>query len=139
MEPLPAGTVLVFFDGVCNFCNNTVNWIIKHDPKGIIKFASLQSAYAQTFLPTLGIEPEQLSSVIVVCDRKVYLESDAALRIGKALGTGWRTLAAFGYVVPPFLRNATYKLVARNRYKWFGKRDTCRMPTPEERSRFVGV
>lgn len=132
-------TTFVFFDGVCNFCNSTVNCIMKHDRKGRVKFASLQSAYAQTYLPTVGIDPTALESVIVVRGGKVYRESSAALRIARSLSGGWPLLGYLGYVLPPFIRNAIYRWIARNRYKWYGKREACRMPTPEERSRFVGV
>ncbi|QDE71635.1 thiol-disulfide oxidoreductase DCC family protein [Myxococcus xanthus] len=131
-----AGAV-VLFDGVCNLCNGAVNFIIDRDPSSYFHFAALQSEQAAALLAPLGRVPEvEPQSFILVEDGEVYERSTAALRIARRLGGGWVLLYAF-MVVPRVLRDAVYRLVARNRYRMFGKADSCRMPTPELRARFL--
>jgi len=131
-----AGAV-VLFDGVCNLCNGAVNFIIDRDPGSHFRFAALQSEQAAALLAPLGRVPEvEPQSFILVEDGKVYERSSAALRIARRMRGGWKLLYAF-MVVPRPLRDAVYRLVARNRYRMFGKAESCRMPTPELRARFL--
>ena len=128
---------LVLFDGVCNFCEGSVRFIIDRDPKGLFRFASLQSEAAEEVLRRYGRDPEQMSSVILVADGHVQTRSGAALRIARRLRFPWPLLYGF-IILPPPLRNLVYDYIARNRYKWFGKKEECMVPTPEIRERFLG-
>ena len=127
---------LVLFDGVCNFCNGAVNWIIAHDPKAKFKFAPLQSEFGEQMQRKYGIG-NNIDSIILIVDGHAYMHSSAALRIAKTLGGIW-SLGYIGIVVPRPIRDWFYKWFARNRYRWFGKQDACMIPTAEVRSRFVG-
>ncbi len=127
---------ILLFDGVCNLCNGAINFIIDHDPKGHFKFAALQSEFGQQKLLELGYNTESFDSLVLLSQGQVYKKSSAALRIAKKLNGLYPLLYAF-IIVPPFLRHWVYDIIAKNRYKWWGKRDSCRMPTPELRSRFV--
>lgn len=127
----------VFFDGVCNLCNGAVQFIIRHDKKSMYRFASLQSDFAKDILNKYQInitEPPQ--SILLLRNGKIYSESSAALRIAQKLGGSWKLLSVF-LIIPEFIANGMYRFVARNRYKWFGKRDSCMIPTPELRDRFL--
>jgi predicted DCC family thiol-disulfide oxidoreductase YuxK len=126
----------VLFDGVCNLCNASVQFILKRDPRGAFRFAALQSDAGRRLLAAHRLPEDALSSVVVVADGRAYTESDAALRIARGLGGAWPALGALR-VVPRFVRDAAYRLVARNRYRWFGRRDECMLPTPELRARFL--
>lgn len=130
----PGGVVL--FDGVCNLCNGVVNWLLDHDRHERLRFASLQSEAGQQLLRERGEDPSRLDSVILVTRDRVYDKSGAVLRLGRALGGFW-SVGVVALVVPAFLRNVVYDLVAARRYAWFGKRDACRMPTPELQRRFL--
>ncbi|MCB0713022.1 MAG: thiol-disulfide oxidoreductase DCC family protein [Ignavibacteriae bacterium] len=130
-------SLLVLFDGVCNFCEGSVRFIIDRDPKGLFRFASLQSEFGQSLLQRQGRDPEEMSSVVLVQDDILYTKSAAALRIARRLRFPWPVL--FGFIIlPPFLRDFVYDYIARNRYKWFGKKEECMIPTPEIRERFLG-
>lgn len=131
-------TSVVFFDGVCNLCNGTVQFILDHDKREQFRFAPLQSEAAEKLLAGRGLakDREALDSVILLEGDKVYERSDAALRIARRLGGLWSALYVF-IVIPRFLRDAVYKLIARNRYRWFGRTEQCRVPTPELRARFL--
>lgn len=131
----PAKSVLLF-DGVCNLCNSSVNFILARDPKAKFRFASLQSDEGQALLQEFEDRPSDLSSVVLIEDGQLYARSDAALRVARQLSGGWPLLYAF-IVLPRALRDAVYDWIARNRYRWFGKRDSCMMPSPELRSRFL--
>jgi len=127
---------IIFFDGVCNLCNGFVQFIIRHDKRGIFTFASLQSAYAAS-LP--GLEAgvvNTLSTVVLQDGDRYYFKSTAALRIARMLGFPFSIAYVF-IILPVPLRDVVYDWVARNRYKWFGKRDACWLPTPELMSRFL--
>ena len=124
------------FDGVCNLCNSSVNFIIDHDPKGHFKFAALQSEYGQEKLKALGLNTEDFDSLVLLSGDKVYRKSSAALRIARKLNGLYPLLYIF-MIIPPFIRHWGYDIIAKNRYKWWGKQDSCRMPTPELQSRFV--
>lgn len=127
---------LVLFDGVCNFCNFWIQFALKHDKKGKLKFGSLQGSTAQQLLPQYNIDPAVLTSVIFIEDGIAYRESTAALKVCKHLDGGWKLLYVF-IVIPAFLRDGIYKWIGRNRYKWFGKQESCMLPSPEQRARFV--
>lgn len=126
---------VIFFDGVCNLCNASVQFVIARDSKNYFKFAALQSDLAVSKLANYSLQVKQGDSFVLLENGKVYEQSTAALRVAKRLNGLWPLLYAF-IVVPPFIRNWVYKFIARNRYKWFGKQESCWVPTPELRSRF---
>jgi predicted DCC family thiol-disulfide oxidoreductase YuxK len=130
------GQPLVIFDGLCNFCNYWVRFIIKRDKKATLKFTSLQGETAKTILPVFSINPEILSSVILIEDGKAYTESSAAIRICRHLDGGWKLMYGL-IIIPKFLRNVVYNLIARNRYSWFGKKDQCMIPSAKDKDRFL--
>lgn len=125
---------LILFDGICNFCNSSINFIIKKDKHRKFKFATLQSKTGQYMLQKHQIT--DIDSVILIEREKAYVKSDAVLKIGKTLGGVYR----FAYVlilIPKFLRNPLYDFIAKNRYKWFGQKNECMIPTPDVRERFM--
>ncbi|HMQ04212.1 MAG TPA: thiol-disulfide oxidoreductase DCC family protein [Pyrinomonadaceae bacterium] len=127
---------VVLFDGVCNFCNGSVNFIISRDLAGYFKFAPLQSGVGEQLIARHGIDPAKTDSVILVENEKAYLHSTAALRIARRLGGIWSLAYVFA-VVPRPVRDFFYKLFAKYRYRLFGKQDACMIPTPEIRERFL--
>ncbi len=129
---------IVLFDGVCNLCNGAVHFMIDHDPKERLRFASIQSDAGKELLLRHGIPvPERdPDSIVLIAGTRAYDGSGAALRIASKLGFPWSLLAVF-LVVPWFVRDIVYYLIARNRYRWFGKSETCRVPTPELKRRFL--
>ena len=127
---------IVFFDGVCQLCNRSVNFLIKQDKKNVLKFASLQSAYAQNVVPKALLNHEKLDSIIVYTDGKFYDRSIAVLKLCKILG-GLFTVFLIGYLLPRFIRDGLYTFIANNRYRWFGITDQCRVPTAELKERFL--
>jgi predicted DCC family thiol-disulfide oxidoreductase YuxK len=127
---------IVLFDGVCNFCNASVNFVIDRDPEKRIRFAPLQSEVGQRLLKKFNLSPTALDTLILVEGEKCYTRSTAALRIAKRLKGLWPLLYLF-ILIPPFIRDAVYDFIARNRYKWFGKTEACRVPTPELKERFL--
>jgi predicted DCC family thiol-disulfide oxidoreductase YuxK len=131
-----AGEHVVLFDGVCNLCNGFVQFIIERDPKALFRFGALQSAEAADLLRESTVRPEDLSTVIYIRKGRVLTRSTAALYVLKDLGGPWSLCFVF-IIVPPFIRNGVYGWVARNRYKWFGQRESCMLPTPELRARFL--
>ncbi len=133
--PSSSGPVILF-DGVCNLCNATVLFIVDRDPKGLFRFAALQSAAGAHVLASQANAVRDVDSIVLVDGHGVWTESDAALRIAVALGWPWRAAGAFR-VLPRQFRDAVYRWIARNRYRWFGRRDACRLPTPELRGRFL--
>lgn len=128
---------ILFFDGVCNLCNGAVQWFILNDKRGEMRFASLQSELAQELLPKAGVDPSKLESLVLYRDGKAHELSDAALGAGALLGGFWTPLAKAGKVFPRFLRDGVYKFIARNRYRWFGRREECMLPRPEWKGRFL--
>ena len=126
---------IVVFDGVCNFCNRIVQIIIRHDPSCQIHFAAQQSESGIKLLQEYSIQ-ESASSVVFITKGFVYYQSDAVIEIAKLL-TGWPSIFKYGIIVPSFLRNAFYILVAANRYKLFGKQAICMVPKEEDKDRFV--
>lgn len=127
---------IVLFDGVCNLCNASVDFILRHDRSGHFRFASLQSDAGRRLTREHGLDPERHDTVVLVEDGKAYLRSTAALRVARRLDGPYRVAYAL-IVVPRPVRDFVYDRIARNRYRWFGKRDTCRAPTVEERTRFL--
>jgi len=127
---------VLLFDGVCNLCNSSVQFILKRDPKGIFRFASLQSEEAEALLEQYEDKPEDLDSVLLLEGEELYARSDAALRVARRLTGLWPFLYAF-IVVPRPIRNGLYNWIAGNRYRWFGKKDQCMMPRPEWKHRFL--
>ncbi|NYE03954.1 putative DCC family thiol-disulfide oxidoreductase YuxK [Bacillus niacini] len=126
---------IILFDGVCNFCNSSVQFIIKRDPTGYFKFASLQSETGQQLLKKYGVSKE-IDSIIVIEKQSVYIKSSAVLQISGKLTGFWRFFSILR-VFPPLFRDCLYDLVAKNRYNWFGKSDSCMLPTAEMKKRFL--
>ena len=127
---------IIFFDGVCNLCNKSINRLIKNDVKKKFKFASLQSDFAMSFVPDQMINHKNLDTILLYKKGQFYDRSNAVLNICKALGGGFN-LFLIGYIVPRFIRDAMYRLVANNRYEWFGKEDQCMVPTDDLKDRFL--
>ncbi|HEX9940420.1 MAG TPA: thiol-disulfide oxidoreductase DCC family protein [Thermoanaerobaculia bacterium] len=127
---------VVLFDGVCNLCSGSVQFLIRRDPQGRFRFASLQSDAGQRYLDELRIGRQAVDSFILVEDGRWYQESDAALRVARHLPGLWKALVVLRLIPRP-LRDRAYRLIARNRYRWFGKKETCWLPTPELRERFL--
>lgn len=132
-----SGQPILFFDGLCNLCNQFVQVVIKHDKGGVFRFSSLQSATGQEvqahILNRQGKVPD---SLVLLYKGRIYVKSDAALKTASML-KGIYPLLTIGYIFPRPLRDAMYDLVARYRYKWFGRRDECMVPTPELQARFL--
>lgn len=126
---------IVLFDGVCNLCNGAVQFIIKRDTTQQFYFASLQSAYGQQQMTKHGFQ-QTMSTIILVDNEQALQKSDAILGIVKHLSAAWPLLYILK-IVPRFLRDAAYDWVARNRYRFFGKKDACMIPTPELKARFI--
>ncbi len=133
---MPAEAPIVLFDGVCNYCNGMVNFFIRQDRKKIVRFAALQSEAGQRLLERYGLPKENFDSFILIDRGKMYKSSTAGLRLYNQLPWYWKWTQLF-WIVPKFIRDAVYDVIAKNRYKWFGKIETCMLPTPEVRSRFV--
>lgn len=128
-------TPIVFYDGVCGFCNFWVDFLLQRDPQGRMLFAPLQGTTARRLLSSDDIE--YLHSLILWTPQRAYRQSAAVVRILWTLGGVWRPIACLLWLIPLPLRNAGYRLVARHRYRLFGKREACRMPSPLERARFL--
>jgi predicted DCC family thiol-disulfide oxidoreductase YuxK len=126
---------IILFDGVCNFCNGTVNFIIVRDRAGYYKFAPMQSEIGQELRAKCGVS-DDVDSIILIENETAYIYSTAALRIARRLGGIWPILYPL-IAVPKPIRDFFYKLFARNRYRLFGKKDVCMVPTPEVRERFL--
>ncbi|MBY0534528.1 MAG: thiol-disulfide oxidoreductase DCC family protein [Chitinophagaceae bacterium] len=127
---------IVLFDGVCNLCNSSVQFIIKHDKKGQFLFGSLQGNYGQETLRKFNMPTNEFNSFMLLEDGKLYTKSTGALRMLRHLGGAWSLLYAF-IIVPKFIRDGVYNWVAKNRYKWFGKKEACWLPTPDLKARFL--
>lgn len=127
---------IILFDGVCNLCNYSVQYVIKHDPDAVFQFAPLQGETGQQLLRQYGLSANDLNSFVLIRDNKAYTRSSAALTVTKQL-TGLTKLLYGFIIVPPFIRNAVYSFIAKNRYKWFGKKDSCMIPIAGLKSRFL--
>lgn len=126
---------VILFDGVCNLCVGSVQFFLKHDRKGVLKFAALQSKFGEEQRKLLGI-PEKVDSLILINEDKVHYYSSAALRGASLMGGVWPIFKIL-LILPPFIRNGVYKWIAKNRYRWFGTKETCWLPTPELKNRFI--
>jgi predicted DCC family thiol-disulfide oxidoreductase YuxK len=127
---------IILFDGVCNFCKWSVNFIIDHDPEGYFQFAVLQSETGEELLNQYGKSSDNLDTLILIEEGRIYTHSTASLRIVKNL-KGWYGLLYDFIVIPEFIRDAFYDLFAKFRYSIFGKSKECRVPTKEEKERFI--
>ena len=127
---------ILLFDGVCNLCNGFVQFIIERDEDQYFKFASLQSEVAKEILKPFGLDNQTLSTVILVENGKCYTKSTAGLRIMNQFGGLW-SLVTVLLIFPKFIRDVVYDFIARNRYKWFGEKESCWIPTPELKQRFL--
>ena len=127
---------IILFDGVCNLCNGTVQFILRHDKATRFKFAALQSEFGQKILRENGLPTEDLNSFVLLENGRVFTRSTAALRVARRLGRVY-SLAYFLMIVPQPLRDLVYKAVANNRYRLFGRRESCAMPTPDTKERFL--
>lgn len=127
---------LVLFDGVCGLCNGFVDFLLPRDPQGALRFGALQSEAGKKALRDAGLPDSMPDTVVVLEDGRAYQESTGALRIFRRLRWPWRAVSWL-VVVPRPLRDVVYRFIARNRYGWFGKRDSCRIPSPAERARFL--
>lgn len=127
---------IILFDGVCNLCNGSVQFVIKKDTEAKFKYASLQSASGQALLKKFNLPLEQFDSFIYIKGDQVFQRSAGALNVLKDLGGFWKLLYGF-IIIPPFIRDFVYNFIAKNRYKFFGKRESCMIPTPELKKRFL--
>lgn len=127
---------IILFDGVCNLCNGAITFIIKRDKKDVFRYSPLQSTIGKQLAAKHYIDLDSVDSIILISDNKAVAKSTAALRIAKHLSGGWPLMVVF-LVLPAFLRDWVYDFIARNRYKWFGKKDACMIPTPELKSKFL--
>ncbi len=133
----PQNKKIILFDGVCNLCNNAVNFIIERDKNDVFRFASLQSEIGQKLTRERGINPEEMDSIILIEPGIAYYKkSTAALEISKDLSGAYSLLRHFSFL-PEGFRDGIYSIIARNRYSWFGKKDACMIPTPELKARFL--
>ena len=127
---------VLLFDGVCNLCNGAVQFVIKNDKKQEFRFAALQSEAGKALLQEYGLPADALDTFVVIKNGKSLTRSTAALEVAKTIGGIW-SLAYVFIIIPKFVRDAIYNWVAQNRYRWFGKKESCMIPTPELRSRFL--
>jgi len=127
---------IVLFDGVCNLCSSAVQFIIKRDKKNKFLFASLQSGSASELLKKLNYAESDFNSFILIDKNKIYTHSSAVLRVLKYLSSAWSILYLF-VIVPKFIRDGIYNFIAKHRYKWFGKKEECWIPTPELKEKFL--
>ncbi len=129
---------IILFDGVCNLCNNTVKFIIKRDRNDVFRFAPLQSDIGKKLTQERGIDTENIDSIIVI-DPGIayYIKSDAFFEVVNTIKGGWQVLTIFKHILPTPVRDWFYDRIAKSRYSWFGKKDTCMIPTPELQEKFL--
>lgn len=127
---------IILFDGVCNLCNSSVNFVIRKDKNDVFRFAALQSEIGKKYINKFSIDPSQTDSIILVEGEKHYVKSSAALTIAKSLKGVYPLFYGF-MIIPNFIRNWVYDYIAKNRYKWYGKKESCMIPTPELKSKFL--
>lgn len=137
MNNLPKDKKIILFDGVCNLCDSAVQFIIKHDKKDVFRFVALQSDLGQKILKHIGIADKNIDSIILYEPGiAYYYKSQAALEIGATLG-GFFHLGTLFKILPTRISNRIYDYIAKNRYKWYGKKESCMVPTPELKSKFL--
>ncbi len=127
---------ILLFDGICNFCNSSVNFVIRHDKKNQFRFAALQSEAGKKLLEKFQQSSASLDSLVLIENDSIYLKSTAALRISKKLNGLYPLLYGF-IIIPAFIRDAVYDFISRNRYKWFGSRESCMIPSEDVKSKFI--
>ena len=127
---------IILFDGVCNLCNGAVNFVIKRDPGNVFKFTPLQEKQGVLLLKKHAIDAQELDSIVLVENKKVYTKSSAALRIARKMSNLWPLFFVL-LIIPRFIRDGVYDFIAKNRYKWFGKKEQCMIPTPDLREKFL--
>lgn len=129
---------IILFDGVCNLCNGSVQFVIKRDKKDVFRYAAIQSEVGEQLIAERHIDTSQVDSIILIEPGVAYFtKSDAALEIAGELGGLWKLTSIFKWI-PKSIRDVIYDFVARNRYKWFGKQESCMIPTPELKAKFLG-
>jgi len=137
ISELPEGKKIILFDGVCNLCNNFVQYVIKRDKKDVFRFVALQSDLGVKILKHIGVNPQETDSIILYEPGiAYYYKSTAAIEIARHLG-GFVSLGIIFKIIPAALRNPIYDYVAKNRYKWYGKKESCMIPTPELKAKFL--
>lgn len=129
---------ILLFDGVCNLCNQSVQWVLKHDQKAQFRFVSLQSETSQRLLKQYNLNSNTLDSVVLIHHNKAYIRSDVPLETARLLGGFWQLTYIFK-LVPSFLRDRVYQFIAANRYRWFGKEESCWLPAPKWKNRFLEI
>jgi predicted DCC family thiol-disulfide oxidoreductase YuxK len=127
---------IILFDGICNLCNGAVQYVIKHDKNNKFLFASLQSNAGQALLQKYNLPDTVFNSFVLIKDNTFYLKSTAALMVAKQLKGAIKLLYGF-IIIPTFIRNAIYNIIAKKRYRWFGKQEQCMLPTPELSAKFL--
>ena len=127
---------IILFDGVCNLCNGAVNFVIKRDPRNVFKFTPLQEKQGVLLLKKHAVDSRKLDSIVLIENGNVYIKSSAALRIAKKLSDLWPLFFVL-LIIPSFIRDGVYDFIAKNRYKWFGKKEQCMIPTPGLREKFL--
>lgn len=135
-SPSEFNETVLFFDGTCHLCHGSVNFLLDHGVHDKVRFAPLQSEIAEKLLKPHGIDPSQLNSIVLLDDCKIFEADDAVLRVSRYLPGIWKCLSWF-FIVPRPLRRAAYFFVAKRRYKWFGKYETCRLPGAAAKDRFL--
>ena len=135
LESTNTGSIILF-DGICNFCNASVNKIIEHDKKNVFKFAAIQSDAGKIILTEFSIDTSKTDSILLIENNTIFTKSTAVLKIAKQL-SGLYKLSYVFIIIPPFIRNAIYDFIAKNRYKWFGKKESCMIPTKEASGKFL--
>lgn len=137
MLHFPPNKKIILFDGECNLCDSAVQFVIQHDKKDVFRFVSLQSVLGQEILKHIGIKPANIDSIILYEPGiAYYYKSEAALQIAKSLG-GFLHLGTLFRIIPTGIRNQLYDYIAQNRYKWYGKKENCLVPTPKLKSKFL--
>lgn len=137
MENLPVNKKIILFDGVCNLCDASIQFIIKHDKKDIFRFVAIQSELGQRIIKHIGINTTETDSIILYLPGVAYYyKAEAALKIAKDLNGIYSFLSLFN-VFPNSISNMVYDYIAKNRYKWYGKKEQCMIPTPELKSKFL--
>ncbi|MEM1320219.1 MAG: thiol-disulfide oxidoreductase DCC family protein [Bacteroidota bacterium] len=134
---LNSGKSILLFDGVCNLCNSSVQFILLRDAKAQFHFAAIQSEVGQQLLKHFDLGKEELKSLVLIENGRAYLRSTAALRCARHLGSAWPLAYAF-VIIPRPIRDAVYNWIASNRYRWFGRQESCMLPRPEWKGRFLG-
>ena len=127
---------VVIFDGVCNLCARSVRFILDHEADHTLRFTPLQSPAGSRLMRQLGLDPEDARTFVLVADGKAYVKSDAAIRLSRYFRRAWKPLGLIK-IIPRWIRDRVYDVVARNRYRWFGRLDSCMVPTSELRTRFI--